>query len=381
MDPLQDVIGQTPAIVTLRQQVAGLLSRDAGLSRLPPVLIRGETGTGKGLLAVSMHRASTRAAGRFVELNCAAIPEHLVESELFGYERGAFTDARQSKRGLLQVADRGTLFLDEVGLLPTPVQGKLLKVLEDPNVRPLGSTQSESVNVWIIAATNEDLEERVREQRFRTDLYHRLAVVTLWMPSLRERRGDIGLLADHALARTAEKYGLPAKRLSLSPDAREALRAHDWPGNIRELNSVLERVVLLSPEGVITAEALALGARPHLPAGAGPGASASGDTERERLIEALARTGWNISQTAAVLGITRNTVRARIARYGLRAPARAAEELEPDASTVPAEDAVSAERPSDVTLTPLADHPARPAGRPSIAVLPFAVEGDDPGRG
>jgi DNA-binding NtrC family response regulator/TolB-like protein len=388
MDPLQDLIGRSPRIVTLRQQIRSLLARDAGLLRLPPVLIHGETGTGKNLLALTMHRASTRSAGRFVELNCAAIPEHLVESELFGYERGAFTDARRAKRGLLQVADRGTLFLDEVGLLPIPVQGKLLKVLEDPNVRPLGSTQSEPVNVWIIGATNEDLEARVREQRFRVDLYHRLAVLTLWLPPLRQRREDIELLADHALARMCEKYGLPTQRLSLSPEARDALRAYDWPGNIRELNSVIERVVLLSPAGVVTAETLALGAPGHPSATARApelGLSPSGDAERDRLAEALARTGWNISRTAALLGITRNTVRARMARYGLRAAARPAEEFEPGAgaSTLPAEGAepLAGERLPDATVTPLVDRPERTAGRPSIAVLPLTVEGDDPGRG
>ena len=384
MDPLQDLIGRSPRIVALRQQVRGLLARDVGLLRLPPVLVHGETGTGKNLLALTMHRASTRSAGRFVELNCAAIPEHLVESELFGYERGAFTDARQSKRGLLQVADRGTLFLDEVGLLPVSVQGKLLKVLEDPNVRPLGSTRSEPVNVWIICATNEDLEARVREQRFRSDLYHRLTVLTLWLPPLRERREDIELLAQHALARTCEKYGLPPQHLS--PEAREVLRASDWPGNIRELNSVIERVVLLSPEGVVTAENLALGAPGH-PSGTRTrelGPSPSGDVERDRLTEALVRTGWNISRTAAVLGITRNTVRARMARYGLRS-VRAAEELEPGAGvgTVPAESAepLLEQRAHDVTVAPLGDRPERTGGRPSIAVLPLTVEGDDPGRG
>jgi transcriptional regulator with AAA-type ATPase domain/TolB-like protein len=387
MDPLQDLIGRSPRVLALRQQVQGLLARDSGLLRLPPVLIHGETGTGKSLLALAMHRAGTRSTGRFVELNCAAIPEHLVESELFGYERGAFTDARQSKRGLLQVADRGTLFLDEVGLLPIPVQGKLLKVLEDPHVRPLGSTQSEPVNVWIIAATNEDLEAKVREQQFRADLYHRLAVLTLWMPPLRERRGDIDLLADHALARTCEKYGLAAQRLTLSPDAREALRAYDWPGNVRELNSVVERVVLLAPPGVVTAETLGLGAAGRLSAvrGPEPGPSLSGDAERDRLADALARTGWNISRTASLLGITRNTVRARMSRFGLRAPGRPVEEPEPAVGAGPAPpegaDPLVEERPSEAAVTALVDRPERTGGRPSIAVLPLAVEGEEPGRG
>jgi DNA-binding NtrC family response regulator/TolB-like protein len=390
MDPLRDLLGQSPGIVALRQRVVrALVARDIGLLRLPPVLIRGDTGTGKSLLALTMHRASTRSGGRFVELNCAAIPEHLVESELFGYERGAFTDARQAKRGLLQVADRGTLFLDEVGLLPGQVQGKLLRVLEDPHVRPLGSTQSEPVNVWIIAATNADLEANVRQQRFREDLYHRLAVVTLWLPPLRERREDIDLLADHALTRACEKYGIDAERLTLSPEAREALRAHDWPGNVRELNSVVERVVLLSPGGVITPKVLALGG-PGYPAparGSEAGPPPSGDAERDRLAEALARTGWNISRTAALLGITRNTVRARMARYGLRAPGSPAEEPEPRVSpgplTAKGVEPLTEPRPSDVLVTPAAGRPNRPSsGRPSIAVLPLTVEGgDDPGRG
>jgi TolB-like protein len=261
------------------------------------------------------------------------------------------------------------------------VQGKLLKVLEDPNVRPLGSTQSAPVNVWIVGATNEDLEARVREQRFRADLYHRLAVLTLWMPPLRERREDIELLAEHALARACEKYGVSAQRLSLSAEAREALRAYDWPGNVRELNSAIERVVLLSPEGVVGAASLALGAPGHVSATRAPelGLVPQGEAERDRLAEALARTGWNISRTAALLGITRNTVRARMARYGLRAPGLA-EELEPGpgAATPPAErgELAGELRPPDAEVSP-----ARVAGRPSIAVLPLAVEGDDPGRG
>jgi transcriptional regulator with AAA-type ATPase domain/TolB-like protein len=384
MDPLQDLIGQSPQIVSLREKVRALLARDVGLRRLPPVLIGGETGTGKGLLALTMHRASTRAAGRFVELNGAAIPEHLVESELFGYERGAFTDARQSKPGLLQAADRGTLFLDEVGLLPASVQGKLLRVLEDPTVRRLGSTHSEPVNVWIICATNEDLEVAVREQRFRADLYHRLAVLTLWLPPLRERQEDIDLLADYALTRVCEKYGLPPS--NLSPDARRALHAYRWPGNVRELNSVIERVLLLSPAPIITAEALGL----HGPSPAPVDRVAEGepppfgDLERDRLAAALARTGWNISRTAALLGITRNTVRARIARYGLRAPGtKPSEEAEAGERGQPAEadEPLGGPGPRGPAGLARGGPPERTAGRPSIAVLPFSVEGGDPSRG
>src|SRR5215831_13662017 len=249
MDPLQDLIGRGPKMTGLRAQVRALLSRE-GSSRLPPILITGETGTGKGLLARTLHRASARSASEFVELN--------------GYERGAFTDARQSKAGLLLVANRGTLFLDEVALLPLSLQAKLLKVLEDGRVRRLGSTRSEPFDAWIISATNGDLPALVRARRFREDLYHRLAVITLGLPPLRELGEDLDVLTDHALARGCEKYALPLKELS--PEARSALRAYRWPGNVRELNSVIERAVLLCPTHTIPDDALDLGGPAEAPA-------------------------------------------------------------------------------------------------------------------
>src|SRR5215471_5521925 len=230
--PLSEVFGESPGIVAVRQQVRRLLERPAaGTRRLPPILILGETGTGKGLLASVIHRAGPRAAGPFIDVNCAAIPETLLEAELFGFERGAFTDARQAKPGLFQAAHRGALFLDEVGLLPESLQAKLLKVLEDRAVRRLGSTRSEAVDLWLVAATSEDLEAAVRARRFRQDLYHRLAVVTLRLPPLRERGGDILGLAEHFLRRACEDYGLPLK--TLTGDARKALLAHPWPGHVR----------------------------------------------------------------------------------------------------------------------------------------------------
>ena len=179
MPPLAEVLGESPAIQAVRDTVGRLLARGAEGRRLPTILIQGETGTGKGLLARALHRAGPRATGPLVELNCAAIPETLLEAELFGFERGAFTDARQPKAGLFQTAHGGTLFLDEVGLLPERVQAKFLKVLEDGAVRRLGSTQSEPADVAIVAATSEDLLDAVRGRRFREDLYHRLAVVTV----------------------------------------------------------------------------------------------------------------------------------------------------------------------------------------------------------
>src|SRR6266513_2775259 len=182
MDPLAEIVGESPAIEAVRDQIRRLLIRREAGRRLPSILIHGETGTGKGLVARTIHRAGPRADGPFVDVNCPAIPETLLEAEMFGFERGAFTDARRSKPGLFQAAHRGTIFLDEVGLLPEALQAKLLKVLEDRAVRRLGSTRSEPVDVWILAATSENLTAALRARRFREDLYHRLAVVSIALP-------------------------------------------------------------------------------------------------------------------------------------------------------------------------------------------------------
>src|SRR6266542_429933 len=192
---LDALIGDSPGLISIRAQVEQLLRVRSTVRRLPAVLILGETGTGKGVLARAIHDAGPRASGPFVAINCAAIPETLLEAELFGFERGAFTDARQAKAGLFQTAHRGTLFLDEIGLLPLSLQAKLLTVLEDRAVRRLGSTRTEAVDVWIITATSENLEAGVQRRRFRADLYHRLAVVTLRLPPLRTRGKDIVTLA------------------------------------------------------------------------------------------------------------------------------------------------------------------------------------------
>jgi tetratricopeptide (TPR) repeat protein len=271
-----------------------------------------------------------------VDVNCAAIPETLLEAELFGFERGAFTDARQAKAGLFQVAHRGTIFLDEVGLLPTSLQGKLLTVIEDRAVRRLGSTRSESVDVWILTATGEDLEAAMRARRVREDLYHRLAVLTLWLPPLRERGRDILLLAEHFLASACADYGLPPK--SIGSDAGRALLAYHWPGNVRELANVVERVALLSDAPLITAEMLGLPEASRAspaPARAEPALpleEAVGSAERAQLLEALRETSWNISRAAGLLGITRNTLRYRMEKHGLRAgatPTRPRRRVEP----------------------------------------------------
>ena len=221
MDSPDELLGESPELVAIRQSVHQLVNHVHRAGRLPPILIQGETGTGKGLLAHLIHRTSARRAGPFVDVNCAAIPESLLEAELFGFERGAFTDARQAKPGLFQVAHTGTLFLDEIGLLPEGLQGKLLKAIEDRVVRRLGSTRGERVDVCVVTASSEDLAAATKTRRFRADLYHRLSVVTLRLPPLRERQADILLLAEHFLARACTDYGLPAK--TLEADALRAL--------------------------------------------------------------------------------------------------------------------------------------------------------------
>ena len=299
-------------MVALRLRVQTLLRRLTALRRVPPILLQGETGTGKTFLARLIHRASPRAAGPFVDLNCAAMPETLLESELFGHERFAFTDAKQAKAGLFQAASGGVLFLDEIGLMPMGLQAKLLKAIDEGVVRRIGATRNEAVDVAVITATNEDLRVAMREKRFRQDLYSRIAVLSLELPPLRAREGDILLLAEGFLARACAEYGLPAK--ALAADARATLRAHGWPENVRELRNAMERVALEVDGDTVGAEALALSR-----------AGASSDAEREeepkdQLLEALRRTRWNITRTAELLGLTRTTVRARIQRYGLRPP-------------------------------------------------------------
>ncbi|MBI2553215.1 MAG: sigma 54-interacting transcriptional regulator, partial [Candidatus Rokubacteria bacterium] len=319
MKPLAELIGESPVVVAVREKVGRLLQLQSESRRVPPILIQGETGTGKGLVARAIHRAGPRRDGPFVDVNCAAIPETLLEAEMFGFERGAFTDARQAKAGLFQAAHRGTIFLDELGLLPEALQAKLLKVIEEQSVRRLGSTRSEPVDVWTLTATSEDLAVAARERRFREDLYHRLAVLTVWLPPLRERGEDILLLADHFLARACADYQLPPKELGAG--ARTALLAYRWPGNIRELSNVMERVALLAEAPVVTVETLGLpGATPAEPRETGRGEERGSldDAVRDHLLEVLGQTNWNISRAAGRLGISRNTLRSRIEKHGLR---------------------------------------------------------------
>jgi DNA-binding NtrC family response regulator/tetratricopeptide (TPR) repeat protein len=328
---LGGLIGNSPGLVAVRSQVEQLLRRQGASGRLPPVLILGETGTGKGLLARAIHEAGPRAGGPLVAVNCAAIPETLLEAELFGFERGAFTDARQAKAGLFQAAHRGILFLDEIGLLPENLQAKLLTALEEGAVRRLGSTRVERVDVWIISATSEDLKATPRRHGFREDLYHRLAVVTLRLPPLRDRRQDILTLADHFLARTCREYGLVPK--ALTADARRALLVYRWPGNVREVANVMERAALLVDGDLVTVDDLELATprkrsvsppedrettRGGAPAGVSLGQTVE-EIERRHIVEALRETRWNVSRAANRLGVTRDILRYRVQKYGLQA--------------------------------------------------------------
>jgi DNA-binding NtrC family response regulator len=322
MNPPGELMGQSPGMVAIREQVRRLLGRQATCRRHLPILILGETGTGKGCLAQTIHEGGPRAAGPFIDVNCAALPETLLEAELFGFERSAFTGAQRAKPGLFQAANGGTLFLDELSLLPRSLQAKLLKVVEQRSVRRLGSIRDEPVDVCLLAAASDDLLTHTREGRFREDLYYRLAVVSLQLPPLRERGQDIVLLAEHFLARACAAYGIAPK--SLTAGAVTALLEYSWPGNVRELVNLMERVALLSDAPQVTATALQFTriqtARPTtaLAADGIRGLRGTLDgVERESLLEALGQSGWNVSRAAARLGIPRNTLRYRMVKHEL----------------------------------------------------------------
>jgi two-component system, NtrC family, response regulator AtoC len=289
----------------------------------PTILLLGETGTGKDLVARIIHARSTLAREAFIALDCTVLPRNLIEAELFGYERGAFTDAKAAKRGLFEVATGGTIFLDEVGELDLEVQGKLLRAIEEKKIRRVGGVADCRIEVRVIAATNRDLDRLAAEGRFRLDLLYRLKVLTLTLPPLRERNDDIPTLARHFLALYARKYDRPAKRLT--PDASAALAASPWIGNIRELAHVIERATLLIEPELI--EAWHLGLESHLPAESNDHRDATQPgvleaAERQLLRQALESNNWNVSLAARKLGVTREVLRYRMRKYGITAPAK-----------------------------------------------------------
>jgi DNA-binding NtrC family response regulator/tetratricopeptide (TPR) repeat protein len=319
--PTDRLVGHAPTLQALRAQIRHLATFDAvGNAFVPTLLLYGETGTGKGLVARVIHDSGPRAQGPFVEVNCAAIPETLLEVELFGFEAGTFTDARRAKPGLLESAAHGTLFLDEIDALPVLLQAKLLSVLEEKRVRRLGAVASRQLDVKFIAATATELGGSVAEGRFRSDLYHRLAVVLLEIPPLRERGEDILILARHFVRQYAVAHGLPPK--SLSRDAAAWLQDYGWPGNVRELSHLLERVTLLSTQAVVTApilEQLCLPRPLHGVQAEAPPLHREVEPldESARLRQALSQTGGNVVQAARLLGISRGALRYWMRRYGI----------------------------------------------------------------
>jgi transcriptional regulator with PAS, ATPase and Fis domain len=286
------------------------------------VVVSGETGVGKEVVATAIHARSPRASGPFVGLNCAALSESLFESELFGYERGAFTGATRAKPGLLEAAEGGTLFFDEVAEMSLSAQAKLLRVLEQRQVLRLGSIRPKSIDVRVVSATNKDLEREVSERRFRQDLYFRLNGICIRIPPLRDRLDEIEPLAKQfldAVCLTSKQPVTP----TLAPGALDALRGYDWPGNIRELRNVIERALLLSSGGVIRAEHLGLhgASGGTLNVAPGPaGLDGRQEDERRRIVEALERCVWNQTYAAELLGISRRTLVTRLQRYGIARP-------------------------------------------------------------
>ncbi|MGE3460105.1 MAG: sigma-54 interaction domain-containing protein, partial [Kofleriaceae bacterium] len=311
-----NIIGDSPAMKAVLSQLERVIDTRA------TVCIEGETGTGKELIASAVHHQSQRHDKMFVAQNCAALPENLLESELFGHKRGAFTSADSDKKGLFEIADGGTLFLDEMGEMPLTLQAKLLRVLQEGTIRPVGATSEKQVDVRIICATNRDLSSEVEAGRFRQDLYYRLMVFPIKLPPLRERREDIPLLAGHFLKRYADEYRVELP--GFTPDAIDALSGYSWPGNIRELENEIQRLVIqaesghwievtdLSPrlrkiEGTVTKIAPKQGTLKEM----------MDQVERWLLTEALRDHGGNKTKTAVTLGITREGLHKKLAKFGV----------------------------------------------------------------
>ena len=319
VDRTLTMVGESYAMRQLREQVAMAAPTNGR------VLIYGENGTGKELVARTVHSLSRRRAGPFVEVNCAAIPEELIESELFGHVRGSFTGAVSDRRGKFEVADGGTIFLDEIGDMSLKTQAKVLRVLQEQVVEPVGGRSGVRIDVRVLAATNKDLPAEIRAGRFRDDLYFRLNVIPIFVPPLRDRREDIPLLADHFMVEFAREYGRRVKTLEAS--ATSGLQSYGWPGNVRELKNVIERLVIMVPRDTIAARDLLFLEGPGVAAGAPspdaghPGAltlqEARQHFEREYILRVLAEQQGNISRTAEVLGVERSNLYRKMRSLGI----------------------------------------------------------------
>ncbi len=289
----KNIIGKSEAMTALLQQVNRVAPIDSN------IFLSGESGTGKELIAKAIHAASSRKGKPFIEVNCAAIPENLFESELFGYEKGAFTGAVRSSKGLFAQADGGTIFLDEIGDMPLPIQAKFLRVLQEKRFHPLGSERSLQVDVRLITATNKNLEKEVQEGRFREDLYYRIHVIPLRIPPLRERKEDIPLLAEHFIRKFSERMNKKVE--GLSPSALRRLMLHDWPGNVRELENVMEYAVAMSTESLIKEDLIIISRI----GGSGPIGTLRDERaqfERDYLRRVLRHTGGNVSKASEIAG-------------------------------------------------------------------------------
>jgi len=315
------VIGKSKQIVEVFKNVSMVAAKKR------TVLITGESGTGKELIARAIHYNSDRRSKPFVVVNCAALPDTLIESELFGYERGAFTNASQKKVGRFELAHGGTLFLDEIGELNLGTQAKFLRAIEQETFTRLGGTDEIKVDVRVIAASNRDLEQMAKNAEFRPDLFYRLNVVALFLPPLRERRDDIALLLDHFLRLKAQEHSIAAK--SLSPEVVDFFTAYPWPGNIRELENLIERLTILTPHETIMLRDLPIGMRStdqtatlkeDVLSGSRPLSDAVDEFERELIVKALQRTGFNQTKAASLLGTSRRILKYRIEKLKITDP-------------------------------------------------------------
>lgn len=306
----EGIVGDSPRMHGVLQLAAAVAPTDA------TVLIYGETGTGKELLARSIHFQSTRAAGPFVVVNCGAIPETLLETELFGHEKGAFTSAITSRVGRFERAQDGTIFLDEIGDMSVAMQVKLLRVLAERVIERVGGSKPIDVNARVVAATNKDLKKAIGEGQFREDLYYRLAVMPVELPPLRERKEDIQALAYHFLNKYAVAFGKRIK--GFTPAAMKKLRSHQWPGNVRELEYAVQRVVILATKELIDVEEIWLDEQ-TAPGAKFPKAFSLGEVERRHIDAVLKMTAWNLDEAARVLGIDRNALQGKMQEYNITA--------------------------------------------------------------
>ena len=311
------MLGDSPAIATVRAQIGRLARLSANTAGPPPtILILGETGTGKDVAARLLHASGTARERPFVQIDCASLPKDLIEAELFGHEKSAFTGAQGARAGLIEAAEDGTLFLDEIGELPLDLQAKLLNVIERRRTRRLGSTKEANVGAQFVAGTNRDLPRMIAAGAFRSDLYYRLNVITLTLPPLRERGDDVLLLAGHFAAQTSRRYGLAP--IKFSEDALQALARYRWPGNVRELKHQIERALLLSHGSEVSSKDLGLDSLPASDATNPLHGLTLEAAERQLIVEALRDTRDNVSEAARRLGVSRMTLRYRMEKYALK---------------------------------------------------------------